>query len=254
MRLGVDIGSRKVKFALQDQDGRIKLWDMPTPDLYHRFLQDMPGGSNALDFGAMGLLPLHSVAATGYGRNNVKVGNAMVISEILAHVAGAKRFSANAFILLDVGGQDTKVVLVRNQEVEDFAVNDKCAAGSGRYLENMAIVLGVSLEELFRHYQDPEDLSTTCAVYAESEIIGKIAEGVPLPRLCAGVNHSTFLRIRPMLERWPQPNLVFVGGGARNQALVYFLQQAGYRVTVPETPEFNGAYGCLEMLNKERRT
>jgi len=252
MRLGIDIGSRRVKFALQADNGKVRLWDMPTAVLYQQHLSRKADGTSELDFLSLGLPSLDVVAATGYGRHNVKLSNTLIVSEILAHAAGAQRVRQGEFLLLDLGGQDTKVVLVRDGQVEDFFVNDKCAAGSGRYLENMADVLGIDLEKLFAYYQEPADLSTTCAVYAESEIIGKISEGVALPRLCAGVNHSTFLRIRPMLERWPQKEVVFVGGGAKNQAMIYYLKQAGYLVTVPVAPEYNGAFGCLEMLDKEK--
>ncbi|MCK5242479.1 2-hydroxyglutaryl-CoA dehydratase [bacterium] len=251
MRLGIDIGSRKVKFALQSDNNRMKLWDMPTTDLYHQHLHRKPDGTNELDFHSLGLPQVDIVAATGYGRNNVKLSQALVVSEILAHAAGAMRVLQGEFLMLDMGGQDTKVALVRDGQVEDFSVNDKCAAGSGRYLENMAQVLGVPLEELFSYYADPADLTTTCAVYAESEIIGKLAEGVTMPQLCAGVNYSTFLKIRPMLERWPQKELVFVGGGAKNKAMLHYLQQAHYAVVIPEAPEYNGVLGCLEMLDKE---
>jgi (R)-2-hydroxyacyl-CoA dehydratese activating ATPase len=251
MRLGIDIGSRKVKFALLANDQKLKLWSMPTPELYHQHLHRKQNGSNELDFTSLGLPQVETVAATGYGRTNVKLEKALVVSEILAHAAGALLVFQGEFLMLDMGGQDTKVALVRDGYVEDFSVNDKCAAGSGRYLENMAQVLGVTLDQLFSFHDDPADLTTTCAVYAESEIVGKLAEGVSMQQLCAGVNYSTFLKIRPMLERWHQKNMVFVGGGAKNQAMLYYLQQAGYSVIIPKAPEYNGALGCLEMLKTE---
>ncbi|MCD4812542.1 acyl-CoA dehydratase activase [bacterium] len=252
-RLGIDIGSRKVKFALQTDNAEPELWDMATPVLYHKYLQRHANDGHTLDLMRLGLGEVDVVAATGYGRNNVKLHDVFVVSEMLAHAEGALRTGKNNFLMLDVGGQDTKAVLVTDGMVEDFSVNDKCAAGSGRYLENMASVMGVELEDLFKYYTEPADLSTTCAVYAESEIIGKLADGITIEQLCAGVNHSMFLRIRPMLERWPVKDLVFVGGGAKNAAIVYFLEEAGYEVTIPEYPEFNGALGCLTMLDKERK-
>lgn len=251
-RLGVDVGSRNVKFALQAPGNGLRLWELPTPQFYREHIRVLPNGEIELDFSGLELPPLEQVAATGYGRNNVKFSGARVVSEIMAHAQGALPGQPDQFCLLDLGGQDTKVVLVKSGQVEDFSVNDKCAAGSGRYLENMAQVLGVELNELFRHHLDPVDLSTTCAVYAESEIIGKIADGISVPRLCAGVNHSTYLRLRPMLERWPERQLVFVGGGAKNRALVHYLEEAGFAVTVPEHPEYNGALGCLALLNEEK--
>jgi (R)-2-hydroxyacyl-CoA dehydratese activating ATPase len=256
VRLGIDIGSRQVKFALDagSGDGTLRRFSLPTFQLYHDHSRPLKDGTYALDFSSLDLPGLDQVAATGYGRNNVRLAGALVVSEIEAHAQGAKDVAAGEFCLLDLGGQDTKAVRVRDGQVEDFVVNDKCAAGSGRYLENMAQVMGVDLEVLFRYHLDPADLSTTCAVYAESEIVGKVADGVSVARLCAGVNHSVFLRLRPMLERWPLRQLVFVGGGAKNQALVYYLQEAGFDVTVPLHPEYNGAHGCLALLAKERKS
>lgn len=252
-RLGIDIGSRQVKFALDAGDGAVRRFSLPTFQLYHDHSRCLKDGTYALDFSSLNLPALDQVAATGYGRNNVKLPGALVISEIEAHAQGAQGAVKGEFCLLDLGGQDTKAVHVRDGLVEDFTVNDKCAAGSGRYLENMAQVMGIDLETLFGYHLDPADLSTTCAVYAESEIVGKVADGVPLARLCAGVNHSVFLRLRPMLERWKLKQVVFVGGGARNQALVHYLQAAGFIVTVPMHPEYNGAHGCLALLAKEKK-
>ncbi len=251
-KLGIDIGSRQVKFALDPGDGKIRRFHLPTFQLYHDHSSLRPDGTYALDFASLGLPGLNQVAATGYGRHNVKLAGALVVSEIEAHARGAQGAVPGEFCLLDLGGQDTKAVRVRDGQVEDFVVNDKCAAGSGRYLENMAQVMGIDLDVLFGYHLDPADLSTTCAVYAESEIVGKVADGVPMARLCAGVNHSVFLRLRPMLERWPLKQLVFVGGGARNLALVHYLREAGFNVTVPEHPEYNGAHGCLAMLAEEK--
>ncbi|MEW6516049.1 MAG: acyl-CoA dehydratase activase [candidate division FCPU426 bacterium] len=252
VRLGIDIGSRQVKFVLDAGEGQFRRFSLPTFRLYHDHSRGQEDGTHVLDLSSLDLPFLDEVAATGYGRHNVKLPGVLVVSEIEAHAWGAAAGHPGEFCLLDLGGQDTKTVRVRDGHVEDFVVNDKCAAGSGRYLENMAQVMGVDLETLFSYYLDPADLSTTCAVYAESEIVGKVADGVPLARLCAGVNHSVFLRLRPMLERWPLKQLVFVGGGARNQALVYYLRQAGFQVNVPAHPEYNGANGCLALLAKER--
>ncbi len=251
MLLGMDIGSRQVKLVWEANGQQQRLcW--PTTRFYKDVLKLNDSASLGFDFGTLKLAVPDQMVATGYGRNNIHFHQVRVISEIQAHALGAAgQVPWKEFLLLDLGGQDTKVILVQDGHVDDFQINDKCAAGSGRYLEAMAQVMEISLEELGSYYQDPEALSTTCATYAESELIGKIADGVSLARLCAGVNHSTFMRIRPMLDHWPEKKLVFTGGGAHHTALVHYLQKAGYEVMVPSFPEYTGALGCLQIIKQE---
>lgn len=203
------------------------------------------------------LLPGHgqfeAMVSTGYGRQTVALRGARAIPEIKAHVLGAVfETHLEDFTLLDLGGQDSKVALVRGGRLIDFQTNDKCAASTGRYLENMAAVLGISLAELSRHYRDPVELTATCAIFGETELIGKVVEGYPLPALAAGVNYTIFKRIRPMLARLASNTLVFTGGVAQNEALRQILtRETGVEVVVPERPQFTGATGCcLEARNR----
>ena len=124
-------------------------------------------------------------------------------------------------------------------------MNDKCAASSGRYLENMAAILEVSLEELSSHWQDPVHLDSTCGIFGESELIGQILRGYPMERLCAGVNHTLVKRVLPMLRRFRARHLLVTGGVALNRALIRLLEQeTGEPVIVPPHPQHNGAIGC----------
>lgn len=250
--LGIDIGSRQVKLAIEMNEQTREMKTIPTPIFYRKYFTIQEDRQLTLDLDRLQLSDLNGIGATGYGRNNIGYHQTRTMSEIQAHSLGVlDQVDWNQFLLLDLGGQDTKVILVENGHVEDFQINDKCAAGSGRYLENMAQVLGVTLDQLFIHYQDPIDLSTTCATYAESELVGKIADGLPVEQLCAGVNHSTFLRLRPMLEHWPVKQIVFVGGGAGNLAIKHYLQQSGYEVMSPTCPLHTGALGCLNYIKQE---
>jgi len=123
--------------------------------------------------------------------------------------------------------------------------NDKCAASSGRYLENMASILDVSLVELGQYADAPVELNSTCAVFGESELIGKIVEGFPLAELAAGVNATIVKRILPLLRSFTGEVLVFTGGVAHNHAVGKLLEAgSGKKVIVPEEPQFNGAIGC----------
>ena len=124
-------------------------------------------------------------------------------------------------------------------------MNDKCAASSGRYLENMARVLGMEIGELASYSEDPAPLSATCAIFGESEIIQKMAEGVPLFRIAAGVNLTIVKRVMPMLGRFPDGPVVLAGGVARGTAIAGLIASlSGREVTVLPDPVMNGAIGC----------
>ncbi|MDH7498717.1 MAG: acyl-CoA dehydratase activase, partial [Syntrophomonadaceae bacterium] len=184
--------------------------------------------------------------ATGYGKITVRVAGAVHIPEIQAHVLGACASTGlQSFTLLDIGGQDTKVVQVRRGQVKDFLTNDRCAASSGRYLEHMAEILGISVEELGRYDERPVELNATCAIFGETEIIGKIIAGASTEELAAGVNYAVFRRCAPMLRRLPSEVVVMAGGGALNPALARIVsRELGVETVALADPQFNGARGC----------
>ena len=253
LKIGIDLGSRKAKFALLGDGGIARLADYDTITFYKRFGR-LEGEELSLDLAGSGLfdreeLARASVVVTGYGRNTLSLKGARVISEIRAHVAGALyQTGLKNFTLLDMGGQDTKVALVRDGRLSDFVMNDKCAASSGRYLENMATVLEVSLDELSSHWEEPVLLDATCGIFGESELIGQILRGHSVARLCAGVNQTLVKRVLPMLGRFPSETLVLAGGVALNRALAKILEsETGHRVIVPDHPQHNGAIGCATI-------
>ncbi|HOP40121.1 MAG TPA: acyl-CoA dehydratase activase [Geobacteraceae bacterium] len=249
MKIGIDLGSRKVKFALVHEGKVERIDSFDTLSFYKRF-GHMEDNDLVFDLAGTGLftqaeLAAASVVATGYGRNTLNLKGVRVVSEIRAHVAGALfQTGLRDFTLLDMGGQDTKVALVRNGKLLDFVMNDKCAASSGRYLENMAAILEVDLEELSSHWQDPVKLDATCGIFGESELIGQILRGHPIARLCAGVNQTLVKRVVPMLKRFPSDAIVLTGGVALDAALVRLLENEGFSVVVPDSPQHNGAIGC----------
>ena len=250
MKIGIDLGSRKAKFALL-ADGEItRLADYDTVTFYKRYGR-LEGDDLILDLAGSGLFSDNelrgaTLTVTGYGRNTIAMRGARVISEIRAHVTGAvMQTGLTDFTMLDMGGQDTKVALVRGGKLSDFVMNDKCAASSGRYLENMASILEVELTELSAHWEDPVKLDATCGIFGESELIGQILRGHPVERLCAGVNQTLVKRVMPMLQRFPGETLVLTGGVALNGALVKLLEkETGRAVIVPPHPQHNGAIGC----------
>lgn len=245
MYIGLDLGSRNVKIALMGADRSLQLQKFDTMSFYreHGKRED---GLLVVNFSALGLPTDAAITATGYGRQTVQVKGARVIPEIMAHVLGAVHLTGlTDFTLLDLGGQDSKVALVRGGRVVDFLTNDKCAASTGRYLENMAAVLNIGLAELGLHHRSPVNLTSTCAIFGESELIGKVVEGYSTSSLAAGVNHSIFKRIRPMLAKLSNGNVIFTGGVAYNEALRKIIgDEMGVKIVVPENPEYAGAVGC----------
>ncbi len=118
----------------------------------------------------------------------------------------------------------------------------------------MAAALGITLTELSQYDQNPVALNATCAVFGESELIGRIVEGYKIPELAAGVNYTIFRRIKPLLTALASDTVVFTGGVARGPAISRLLEkELGVRVIVPEYPQFNGAIGCAVYAREKRR-
>jgi len=257
LAMGLDLGSRFAKVMVQGRDRRLSL-ALDTVEFYRRFAT--PGeGDHSVDLEA--LLRELGVArsdgdeivavSTGYGRHLVRFANARVIPELAAHAAGAaSQVDDDRFLLLDLGGQDTKALVVFEGRVAQFVMNDKCAAGSGRYVENMARLLGLPVEEVMGHHRDPVALTNLCATFGESEVIGRVVEGASSPSICAGIMGSVAQRTAGLALRLDIPEGVrtyLAGGLAGSRALAVLLQSLLPTEEVCPLPEprFNGALGCL---------
>lgn len=242
--LGIDLGSREVKMAYRDANGILQLNKMSTASFYKHYCR--PAEALVVDLEALGYSDLQQGVSTGYGRNNTNLNGFKAINEIKAHAYGAMAQSGlKDFVLLDIGGQDVKILQVQKGTVVDLNLNDKCAASCGRYLENMAQVLEMPLDDLANHYEDPILLNSTCAVFSESELIGKMAEGITESVLAASVNYSLYKRLEPMLRPYKRSSILVSGGVAKNAALIHYLKAHFSDVTVLENPQFNGAIGCV---------
>jgi len=241
---GLDFGSRFVKLVYPRERGG---WGRRRVDsmVFYRDYLRRRAGRVVIDWDRLGLAPPAALVATGYGKDLLKT-HFPVITEIRAHFLGARQQTGLAhFILLEMGGQDTKVLYIRDGRVFDFLTNDRCAAGTGRYLENMARFLKLPLAEFAGHWRDPVDISQTCAIFGETELVGHLLAGVDPARIAAGVNASVARRALAMLQRYRCATLVFVGGVAQNRAVVKLLGDWGdFEVMVPAHPQFNGALGC----------
>lgn len=257
MAWGIDFGSRAVKIVLLEK-GEIKKTQIhETITFYRKCRLTESGKLQIMDktVGPGGNELQEPVVTTGYGRNMLTLENSHQIPETEAHALGAQYLTGLFdFLLVDIGGQDSKVILVEKGKIVDFAMNDKCAASSGRYLENMAGVLGVSLEELGKNIADPIELDSTCAIFGESELISKMVEGIPLPSLCAGVNYSIFRRLAPMLARFTSRIILLSGGVSKNQALQQIIRENVKAKQVLPLPkaQFAGAVGCAQWYRQKQ--
>ncbi len=180
------------------------------------------------------------IVGTGYGRAKVDFAN-INISEISCHGKGAYMLLSDVRTIIDIGGQDTKAIRLDDEgNLLDFAMNDKCAAGTGRFLEMMARSMGVELEELSElHFQNgaPTTISSMCSVFAESEVINLINEMVPLPNIVKGLHISLANRVSTMVGRVGLKEAIVVTGGvAKNRGVVDALQQK-LRVSLKTFPD-----------------
>jgi len=241
---GLDFGSRYVKLVYPRPQGGYGRRRLDSVAFYRDYL-DRVEGRLKVAWDRLGLQPPTALVATGYGKHLLQA-HFPTITEIRAHFLGARfQTGLDHFILLEMGGQDTKVLYIREGRVFDFLTNDRCAAGTGRYLENMARFLKMPLPEFAGCWQDPVDISQTCAIFGETELVGHLLEGVEPARIAAGVNASVARRALAMLGRYRCSTLVFVGGVAKNLAVVRLLGDWGdFQVVVPPHPQFNGALGC----------
>jgi predicted CoA-substrate-specific enzyme activase len=244
--IGIDLGSRSIKIVQMTGDSIVHHAVYDTITFYRKY-GSTAKGSLKINFDELGF-EQDQLVATGYGKIAVQVEGAVHIPEIQAHVRGAVFQSAlDDFTLLDIGGQDTKVVLVRDAREVDFMTNDRCAASSGRYMENMAAVLGISLDELSSYSEEAVELSSTCAIFGETEIIARIVEGNTTASLAAGVNYALYKRFSTMLRKLSSKIIVLSGGGAMNSALQLIIsRETGREVYRLAEPQLNGAIGsCI---------
>ena len=206
----------------------------------------------------LGILPhsIDSIVATGYGSSSVQFAH-KTFTEILCHAAGAFYQNSDIKTVIDIGGQDSKVIsLSPDGTVKDFVMNDKCAAGTGRFLEVIARALEIDLENFSRMSlmsDNPAPISTTCTVFAESEVISLIAKGAKREDIIAGVHDSVASRLSSMVHRIGlNPPVMMTGGVAKNFGLVKAIEKKlGTEVHVPLSAQINGALGAALLAAKQ---
>ena len=195
------------------------------------------------------------VVATGYGRINVPFADRQ-ITELTCHARGIASLFPSVRTALDIGGQDAKGLKIDNNgKLIDFVMNDRCAAGTGRFLEVIAKTLGINLEDLGSislKSKNKVSISNTCTVFAQQEVATRLSEGALIEDIVAGLHDAIASRAVGMLKKVPiEPEVVFTGGVAKNIGVVSAVASAlGYEVLVPEDPLISGALGAA-LLAKE---
>jgi (R)-2-hydroxyacyl-CoA dehydratese activating ATPase len=240
-RAGIDIGSRAVKLALVD-DGRVVL----------RAVADTGSDPLAVCRRLLDGVGYDTITGTGYGRHLFKEHwpAAEVITEIKAVAVGATALVPGCRTIVDIGGQDTKVIaLDAAGKVQKFVMNDRCAAGTGQFLEMMATALACTREEFVAaagRAARAQHLSSMCTVFAQSEVVSLIARGASKEEMALGVHESIARRTAALAGAVPvEEPVVFTGGCAHNPCLVAQLTAAvKHPLRVPESPQTVAALGC----------
>ena len=235
---GVDVGSVAAKAVIFDPQSRSLLG------------KAREAGEKALAAACAdaGGIAASRIVGTGYGRISLSFAD-KVVTEITCHARGAVHLFPGTGVVLDIGGQDSKVInTAPDGSVQDFLMNDKCAAGTGRFLQVLSGILGMELAELGEAAGrgKPAAISSMCAVFAETEIIGLLARGTPPAAISPGVFRSIARRMRGLAARIPlRGECTFTGGLATSPSFSRLLsEELGVPVNVPQYPQFVGAIGA----------
>ena len=255
---GIDVGSLTAKAVVLDA-ARGEVLGRSLVRLVH---DPAEAGSLALQqaLAAAGTPPGAVEASTGTGYGRIALPSVTYrITEISCHARGVHHLLPSVRTVIDIGGQDSKVTrLDEAGRALDFEMNDRCAAGTGRFLEVMAVALGVDLAsfaDLAAAAQSPAAISSTCTVFAESEVVGLLAQGCAREDLAAGLCRAVAQRVMAMVQRLGlQADVAFTGGVALNGGVKAALAEGlGVAVTVPPDPQLTGALGAA-LLAAERNT
>ncbi|MBA7695233.1 2-hydroxyisocaproyl-CoA dehydratase activator [subsurface metagenome] len=236
MVLGIDIGSCYTKGVLFDGSIKNKI-------VIKTFFKPR----QAIEKITSQLTGFDRIAATGYGRELVTDAD-VIITEITAFARGATYVNSSINSIIDLGGQDSKIIKIRDGKVDRFIMNDRCAAGTGNFVEKIAQALGLRLEEFGNfalNSNKPEMIDSLCVVMAETEILSLVSEGKRLEDIVAGVCDALVRRITGLgAQIGIEEPILFCGGGALNPGLVKSMKRIFGDLIIPDIPQFIGALGA----------
>lgn len=245
---GVDVGSTQTKAVIIDERGAIV--GRALIDTGANVVQAAENAfAQALEEAGLCEVDVGYVIGTGYGRYRVNFGNDQV-TEISCHGRGAVHMFPQTRTVIDMGGQDTKAIRVSPLgEIDDFSMNDKCAAGTGRFLGAASSALDIALDDLgptALTFKRPVRISTTCTVFAESEVLSWLGKGKKVEDILWGVHQSIAVRSCALMRRVGiEDEITFTGGVARNVAMVRAIEErAEIKLNISEESHFMGALGA----------
>ncbi|UWG98732.1 acyl-CoA dehydratase activase [Dehalobacter sp. DCM] len=252
---GVDVGAATAKTAIVKDGHFIAFAVMPTGDIVTKAAEDVT--IKALKKAGYSMKDLDYVVSTGYARHHVKFTD-KAVTEIICHARGANYMMPQVRTIIDIGGQDSKVIHVNEVgRVVDFVMNDKCAAGTGRFLEVMAQVLNTTIDQmgpLSLKAKNVPDITSTCTIFAETELISLRAEMTPREDMIAGLHRAVARRVVLMGQVVGyREQVAFTGGVAMNQGIKFFLEETlKMPIVVPEQPQIMGALGAALLATETR--
>lgn len=256
--VGIDAGSRTIKIVVLDgESGRtIAAGHADQGTFQERLAMEL--FDRLLGEAGMGRDRIGSIIATGYGRNLIGIAE-RTVTEITCHARGVREVIPNARTIIEIGGQDSKLIRLDGRgAVQDFEMNDRCAAGTGRFLEIVAERIGdglAGLGELAARAERPAAISSMCAVFAESEIIGLLASGTPPESIAAGVQATVAARVCAMAGRRIDEPIVFTGGVALIPGMREALaEKIGRPVEVAPEPLMTGALGAALIAHENMKS
>lgn len=251
--MGVDIGSASSKVVILEDK---KLLDYSVVQLGTGTLGPSEVIEDILKKTKLKLSDISYTVVTGYGRFSLDIADKQ-ISEISAHAKGIHSLIPSARTIIDIGGQDAKAIALNDKgNVKQFFMNDKCAAGTGRFLEVMAKVLNVTLDEmqdLDKLSTDPATVSSTCTVFAESEVISQLSKGKSKEDIIRGVHNSVAHKVSGLAYRTMlKEDIVMTGGVAKNKGVVRAIsEELQKKVIVADNPQITGALGAAIFAYEE---
>lgn len=252
---GVDIGSAFIKVVLINQNQIMAYEILSSGGSYNETAKRVL--DQALSKGRLSLDKLSGIVATGVGAESAPF-QARQFSDISCQAVGCRSLFPSARIVIDIGGQFTRAIKLTAQgRVANFLMSEKCATGSGRFLQVIARILRIKIEDigpLSLKSQKPVEFSTNCAVFAESETISRIAEGARTEDILAGVHRALAAKVAMLVKRLKmEQDVVLTGGGGEDTGLVSAVSEAlGVHVWVPEQPRLTAAFGAATLAREQK--
>jgi (R)-2-hydroxyacyl-CoA dehydratese activating ATPase len=250
---GVDIGSTMTKVVLTDKAGNLLSFIKGPTGAEHRQLANEVM-RQALQEAGLHIGDISYIVATGYGRLNVPFADCQ-ITELSCHARGVSSLFPRARTAIDIGGQDAKCMKIDNGRLANFVMNDKCAAGTGRFLEVTASALGIRLEDMgdiSLKAARKIPISNLCTIFAQQEVVALLSRGEKLENILAGLHDALASRVAALARRLGlEPDLVLTGGVAKNIGMVKAMKESlACEIFVPEEPLLTGALGAAILARE----